>query len=483
MLVINHRIFVKYIYSMKGIILLFFLTSWSVVSASTYYVATTGNNSASGDISHPWATWQKGFESAEPGDTVYFRGGVWYPAIVHSSQAVVVLAAPYATPHVGHDGTTENPICMFAYPGETPVLDCRNVKVPNLYLTGIGLSRCNFWTLKGLTIRNVLQSKVSTINGISDYGGSNNTYENITVHNVGGKGFLYTSSFQAAEFPEQATIIGDTLRYINCDAYNCADSIARDNSGRTDFGNYADGFWGSIANPVTYMIYSGCRAWNISDDGWDSPSNGKQEYLNCWAFNVGWGVGNGIGFRLEWYWEEPAPGLWINRIVTNCIAVFNTYAGFVEGVTGGYNQGLHFYNNISYHNQYGIMMKGNRIGDEQENIYHNNIFYDNSTFDLLRGSVPMNHASNNFWGTKIELLNQNDFIIPDHNPAVIVTDNDFVSLNPAGLTGPRQADGSLPYINFLKLNDKSDLKGAGTYAGMSKSPDIGIDWDFLRSRK
>jgi hypothetical protein len=57
---------------MKKLILLLFFAFSSVVSATTYYVATTGKDSNPGTINQPWATWQKAFLVAEPGDTVYF---------------------------------------------------------------------------------------------------------------------------------------------------------------------------------------------------------------------------------------------------------------------------------------------------------------------------------------------------------------------------------------------------------------------------
>lgn len=65
------------------------------------------------------------------------------------------------------------------------------------------------------------------------------------------------------------------------------------------------------------------------------------------------------------------------------------------------------------------------------------------------------------------------------NPAYTVTDADFTSLDTAQLRGSRLADGSLPYITFGRLEDDSDLKGAGTDVGMTATPDIGVDWAYL----
>ena len=42
-----------------------------------------------------------------------------------------------------------------------------------------------------------------------------------------------------------------------------------------------------------------------------------------------------------------------------------------------------------------------------------------------------------------------------------VTDDDFVSLDASQLTLPRKSDGSLPYVEFLRLKTNSKLYNAG----------------------
>lgn len=50
-----------------------------ISKATTYYVATNGNDSNSDlDTSNAWLIWQKAFNTALPADTVFFRGGIWY---------------------------------------------------------------------------------------------------------------------------------------------------------------------------------------------------------------------------------------------------------------------------------------------------------------------------------------------------------------------------------------------------------------------
>ena len=48
---------------------------------STYYVATTGSNSANGSAQSPWATIQKAANTVAPGDTVYVAPGNLHAAV------------------------------------------------------------------------------------------------------------------------------------------------------------------------------------------------------------------------------------------------------------------------------------------------------------------------------------------------------------------------------------------------------------------
>ncbi len=49
----------------------------STAQAATYYVAPNGSNSSPGTLSAPFATLQKAHDVANPGDTIYMRGGTY----------------------------------------------------------------------------------------------------------------------------------------------------------------------------------------------------------------------------------------------------------------------------------------------------------------------------------------------------------------------------------------------------------------------
>ena len=87
-------------YNFRIVFILFFVLVHSSAFSKAYYVATDGDDSWPGTINMPWATWDKAFSTAiNPGDTTYFRGGVYYVT------SKVSLG--------GVSGTESKPICFF----------------------------------------------------------------------------------------------------------------------------------------------------------------------------------------------------------------------------------------------------------------------------------------------------------------------------------------------------------------------------------
>src|SRR5215471_13848723 len=76
--------------------------------ATTYYVAATGSDvSNTGTMASPWRTVRKAASVAQPGDTVYIRGGSYTEGV--SS--------------IPRSGTSAAWITFSAYPGELPIFD------------------------------------------------------------------------------------------------------------------------------------------------------------------------------------------------------------------------------------------------------------------------------------------------------------------------------------------------------------------------
>ena len=78
-------------------------------NAKELYVSNSGDDSVSytdNNIDHPWRTPAKAWYSARPGDTVYFRGGVY------------TISSQIVTKYNGYSGTLENPITFKNYNDE-----------------------------------------------------------------------------------------------------------------------------------------------------------------------------------------------------------------------------------------------------------------------------------------------------------------------------------------------------------------------------
>lgn len=416
--------------------------------ATTYYVAPSGNDDNQGTINKPWATWQKAFETAQAGDTVYFRGGVYY------KEPAYIAADILPNEGHGHNGSPGSYIHYLNYPGETPVLDCSRVipKRPSgggyEYNAGLYIDGARYLHFRGLTIRNVYQVYDNVFSqGLVCVDSKFQIFENVTVCNITGRGIYYSPTYAP-----------DSSYFINCDIYNCVDSFYS--------GGFAGG-WGDGFNAGnednSYLYLEGCRVWNCSDDGFNMWGQGLLVLKNCWAFKNGRLDGDGCGFKMNVPWDESDPDL--HRIFENNISAFNignTGAGFTENNNGMVTVSSHMYNNTSYKNMTGFTTIGNNVGPQRNNIYRNNIAYDNSQYDdeESQGGV---------------------FYTNDHNSwnaatGVTVTDADFLSLDVNQLERPRKSDGSLPDITFLKLKSNSDLINKGIDVGLPYSgsaPDLG----------
>ena len=57
----------------------------TAAAARSYYVAPNGNDSAAGTQAAPWASIARAQTVAQPGDTVYFRGGTYAYTRANSS--------------------------------------------------------------------------------------------------------------------------------------------------------------------------------------------------------------------------------------------------------------------------------------------------------------------------------------------------------------------------------------------------------------
>ncbi len=450
---------------MKGISIFLLLGVSLITSAKNYYVAPTGGNDNNpGTETQPWATWQKAFNTAVAGDTVYFRGGTWKPSVTSADVASVS----------NRIGTYDKPICFFNYENETPILDCSNSISSSYTIVGLNIYNSTYVKFRGLIIRNRKQSNSSRwVAGIAL--GSTNSDGNVYFENVistghGGAGFFLGGY--------------DTLSLINCDSYNNCDSL---DSGGGHIGGRADGYTissqGASDAVYKYTYIYQCRAWFNSDDGFDVSTQKQLHIYNCWSFNNGRLDGDGTGIKVA----GSDVNDYTQRIVRNNVIAFNSKAGFAE-VNLDVNPIMSIYNNTVYKcNQGFFSAPGAWDGTGGDVRFYNNLVYDNAsaTYDQTQlyaqwYKYPSYTTQlNNTW---IPASSQPYWI---YNPLVKVTDYDFISTDSTGISTPRQANGSLPdnncYNYFLKLATGSDLIDAGTDVGLpyfGTSPDIGYSEYF-----
>jgi uncharacterized repeat protein (TIGR02059 family) len=247
--------------------------------------------------------------------------------------------------------------------------------------------------------------------------------------------------------------------FLNCDLHHNADPYTTNGN---PYG-WSDGFEsGSLTS--TNNTLDGCRFWSNSDDGIDlRGADGVYLIKNCWSFWNGYksdgttAGGDGTGYKLGG--KRSGGTTSILRTVENCLSVSNRGSGFdPQPDDADKILGVAIYNCTAYDNARdwgnGISVGG----------------YNNTT--IIKDCIAYNNH-----GTSPDLRSTN--AVHDHNSfdlSVTVTDADFVSLNSAGIDGPRQADGSLPVLNFLKLAKGSDLIDAGVDVGQAydgKAPDLG----------
>jgi uncharacterized repeat protein (TIGR02059 family) len=409
----------------------------SSLQGKTYYVSKSGSDSNPGTFEKPWATWQKGFNFIVAGDTLYIRGGVY--------------TLPDGVTHwtLSKDGTAQNKVCVFNYPGEKPILDRTGAKG---YAWGRALQALSisgdYCHVRGLTVRNLWQALAGDdCFGISVGTTTGVIVENCTAYNIGGSGFIIGGAAN--------------LKVINCDVYNCNDIL-----GDPEMPGQ-DGYGFNVSNVYVTsgsVTFTNCRAWKCSDDGWALYSVGYVEFNGCFSFLNGMLDGGGDGFKLGFMPPEPYCASPV-RVIRNCVAAYNKNAGITSNDNNTRAVTFNAYNNTMYKNSYGIILYNTSDNDATENlrVFRNNISYASTKGNIFVGSSATYTHSHNTWDT-----------------GVTVTNDDYISIDTTGLTAVRQYDGSLPnnsaYTNFLRLANGSDLIDRGINVGLpyvGSAPDLG----------
>jgi hypothetical protein len=390
-------------------------------SVADYYVAPAGDDANPGTIDKPFATLTKAWTVVKPGNLVYVRGGTFK------------LATPQRL--TGKSGTSGNPIKVWAYPGETPIIT-PGPGYPGhrgLSITG------DYLHFKGLELTGFMQTASDSYEyAIVALDVNHCIFELLNVHHNG-----FGMSVSA---PATGKATGNL--FLNSDFHHNSDPLTT-----SDPWGGADGLTLRISDASATNTIRGCRMWQNSDDGVDLWENeGMVVIEGSWAFWNGYkpgtfeAAGDGNGYKLG---PTAAAGFPLRRRLTRNLVFQNRAWGIVDNNA---KCNMELFNNISYDNCYtaaGTFCGGYHLGLVKGIPYtmRNNISYGNK-----RAEVVVDTRTN---------IDHNSWDLP-----VTVTNADFVSVSSVGVDGPRQADGSLPMLSFLRLATGSDLINAGVDVGL-----------------
>ena len=464
---INNKMKTKLLSVSKALLAIFLAFSSMPSSAVTkIYCAPNGSSNGNGTLSSPY-DFVTAVGKLASGDTLYCRGGVYN----YSSSISLKCKS----------GTADYRTAIFAYPGETPVFDFRKQAYGK---TGISTS-ADYIHIKGLTIR------YAGKNGLHN-SGAYNIFELLDVYGCGDTGVQMKGA-------------GGHNLILNCDSHDNFD-YKLDKSGNltsADFGGNADGF-ADKQYTGEGNTYRGCRAWNNSDDGWDCYQrvSGTTQTIveNCICYNNGpytydmtghpryevdkdWfdkfkgeGIdvtmrhgdtrrvtianyaneGNANGFKMGGDYTRH------NFTVRHCLAVGNNARGLDQNNNDGK---MYFYNNTCYNNVHNVGMNNPSYGSA---VLYNNI--------SLHGDKELKEPAE----SRGDQLNCREIVCSNNTwdiEGLELSESDFMSLDTTLILSPRNADGSLPEIPFMRLVKGSRLIDAGTantgLAFYGSAPDLG----------
>jgi MYXO-CTERM domain-containing protein len=420
--------------------------------ATDYYVSPTGSDSAAGTMAAPWATLQKGATTAVAGDTVWIRGGTY---------AITTPATSGGGINFTKSGTASANINYFAYQGEHPKFDFTNLVISTTgYTMGFTVSG-SYLHFKGLEICCVPMNTFSN-NGISVTGSAAyDTFEQLDMHGNSGNGIFIGNKS------------GGGHLVLNCDAHDNYDATSNQGQGQN-----ADGFGIHYQTSGATSTIRGCRAWWNSDDGYDLINQEIPVTVeNSWAMMNGYAMygtysptsGNGNGFKMG----SSKTG--VRHLVQNNVAWKNKANGFYANhSTGGNN----WYNNTSFMNGTNYNMLASSF-DSSGNVVMT-ITLTGALAHVMRNNIGYPKSNQNMDGVDTMFNTWDLNITPASSDFASISDPSVsmtgMQIEGMGALGPRQADGSLPNVDFMHLSAASRMIDKGTDVGLpyvGAAPDLG----------
>jgi hypothetical protein len=288
--------------------------------------------------------------------------------------------------------------------------------------------------------------------------GSNDIFENLNTHHNSGNGIFIGSKSTGGHL------------VLNCDAHDNYDATSNQGQGQN-----ADGFGVHYQTKGDSTTIRGCRAWWNSDDGYDLINQEIPVTVeNSWAFGNGYADygntnptdGNGNGFKMG----SSKTG--VRHLVRNNVAWKNKASGFYANHSSGGNT---WYSNTSFQNgtQYNMLAS-------DPNDSNTTIILTGDLVHIMRNNLGFPNKNTNMTGVDTAFNSWDLNLTPANKDLASVTDPSMtvksISAEDSGMLGPRQADGSLPSVDFLKLVAGSQMIDKGTDVGLpfvGAAPDLG----------
>ncbi|UOB08618.1 right-handed parallel beta-helix repeat-containing protein [Streptomyces sp. HP-A2021] len=358
----------------------------AAAAGTTLVVAADGDDSGPGTLDRPLRTIQRAVDLAKPGDTISVRGGTY--ALTDN----ITIAG---------SGTASQPITLSAHQGERVVVDGEKLpashtpvggSIPRVERGAIHME-ASHWRISGLEI-------VNGPYGVYCDGCNSNVFARLSTHDN------YESGFQLQGASSNNQI-------LNLDSYGNRDP--RKN------GESADGLAVKEGSGSGNVV-RGARLWNNVDDGFDAwKFTSPVTIENTVAYGNGFNrwnfpdfAGDGNGFKLGG--GSPAPA--VAHTVRGSVAFKNAKHGFTDNGNPG---ALALSRNSTYANA-GTGFDADVSGGTAR-LTGNLSVADQRPAAVGSGTV----ASSNSW-----------------NIGGTWDASSVLSTDPALLTGPRAADGSLP---------------------------------------
>lgn len=377
-----------------------------------FYISPLGSDSNPGTIDLPFISLQKAISLADPGDTIFMRGGTY----------------PYGqTIRVERSGTAAAPIRIWAYPGEKPYLNFSTQPYGAANRGILFTTAGNHWNVKGLEISHAGD------NGIK-VEGSHLHFEECVFHHCGDTGLQIGFGHYDAN---PGGLLAAFVEVIHCDSYLNFDPDSN--------GGDADGFAAKM-HCGQGIVFDGCRAWENSDDGWDLFETDYGVVIrNCWTWKSGVAGGNGNGFKLGGDGTGgQSKGV---HYADNCVSFDHKVNGFTQN---SHREGLIVRHCLSFGNGnsgYNYFMEGT-LNSGHENLFRNNV------------SIPRSGTNSGGFIADNNPVEQNN----TWNLAVTASSGDYVNIAEAAAKAPRLPDGGLP-TGFARLIAGSDLIDKGANNG------------------